>query len=89
MSNRDRLLRELARASSGKIVLLVLDGVGDIRTELQPRTPLDVARTPNLDSLASSSSLGRLVPAGSGITPGSGPGHLALVPTNKILAITN
>ncbi len=75
---RPALLARLARRNERRIVLLVLDGVGDLRTETQPRTALDEARTPNLDRLAARSALGRLVPAGTGITPGSGPGHLAL-----------
>ncbi len=75
---RQELLSRLAQRNGRRIVLLVLDGVGDLRTDAQPRTALDEARTPNLDRLASRSSLGRLVPAGTGITPGSGPGHLAL-----------
>ena len=75
---RQEILSRLAQRNGRRIVLLVLDGVGDLRTDAQPRTALDEARTPNLDRLAARSSLGRLVPAGTGITPGSGPGHLAL-----------
>ena len=75
---RQELLTRLAQRNERRIVLLVLDGVGDLRTAPQPRTALDEARTPNLDRLAARSALGRLVPAGTGITPGSGPGHLAL-----------
>ena len=78
MGRRMALLSRLAQPNERRIVLLVLDGVGDLRTDAQPRTALDEARTPNLDRLAARSSLGRLVPAGTGITPGSGPGHLAL-----------
>jgi 2,3-bisphosphoglycerate-independent phosphoglycerate mutase len=75
---RQEILSRLAQANERRIVLLVLDGVGDLRTDAQPRTALDEARTPNLDRLAARSSLGRLIPAGTGITPGSGPGHLGL-----------
>ena len=75
---RQALLNRLAQPNERRIVLLVLDGVGDLRTDAQPRTALDEARTPNLDRLAARSALGRLVPVGPGITPGSGPGHLAL-----------
>lgn len=75
---RQEILTRLAQPNERRIVLLVLDGVGDLRTDAQPRTALDEARTPNLDRLAARSALGRLVPVGAGITPGSGPGHLAL-----------
>jgi 2,3-bisphosphoglycerate-independent phosphoglycerate mutase len=75
---RQKLLSRLAIPGSTKMVLLVLDGVGDLRTAEQPETALDGARLPHLDALASRGSLGRLVPVGQGITPGSGPGHLAL-----------
>ena len=72
------LLARLAKPAETKIVLLVLDGVGDLATADQPRTALETAATPHLDELAARSSLGRIVPVGTGITPGSGPGHLAL-----------
>ncbi len=72
------LLARLAHPAASKIVLLVLDGVGDLRTADQQRTALEVAVTPNLDALAARSALGRIVPVATGITPGSGPGHLAL-----------
>jgi 2,3-bisphosphoglycerate-independent phosphoglycerate mutase len=72
-----RLAQPLAEGE-GKIVLLVLDGLGDIRTESQRSTPLEHASLPHLDALARRSALGRLVPVATGVTPGSGPGHLAL-----------
>lgn len=78
MDDHIRLLSRIAQPGDGKIVLLVLDGVGDIRTADQPETALEVAKTPVLDALAARSALGRIVPVTSGITPGSGPGHLAL-----------
>ena len=49
-------------------MLLVLDGVGDLRTDAQPRTALDEARTPNLDRLAARSVAGS---AGAGRQPAS------------------
>jgi 2,3-bisphosphoglycerate-independent phosphoglycerate mutase len=80
-----QILETLAGDRGGKIVLLVLDGVGDIRTAEQPRTPLEAAYLPNLHALAARASLGRLLPAGWGITPGSGPGHLALFGYDPLL----
>ena len=62
-----------------KLLLLVLDGIGDIATsETGFRTPLEAAKTPNLDELAKASAMGRMTPVAPGITPGSGPGHLGL-----------
>src|SRR5436309_9914530 len=73
------LLESLAIEHDTKIVLLVLDGLGDLPHPAHlARTPLEAARTPNLDALARHSALGRLTPVAPGITPGSGPGHLGL-----------
>ncbi|MFH0809083.1 MAG: 2,3-bisphosphoglycerate-independent phosphoglycerate mutase, partial [Pseudomonadota bacterium] len=68
----------MARAEGGRIVLLVMDGVGGLQLEGKGGSELQVARTPNLDRLAARSSCGLLDIVGPGITPGSGPGHLAL-----------
>lgn len=78
MDPHHQLLARLAQREESKLVLLVLDGVGDIVTEEQRLTALQAAKTPNLDRLASRSALGRIVPVAQGVTPGSGPGHLAL-----------
>jgi 2,3-bisphosphoglycerate-independent phosphoglycerate mutase len=72
------LLARIAHPAESRIVLLVLDGVGDLRTVAQPATALDQARVPHLDRLAGAGALGRIVPVVRGVTPGSGPGHLAL-----------
>ncbi len=78
MTQHHELISRLARPADSKIVLLVLDGVGDLRTEQQPQTALDAAHIPNFDALARRGTLGRIVPVAQGVTPGSGPGHLAL-----------
>src|SRR5580692_7585217 len=77
--NLDHLYSQLTIKTNAKLVLLILDGLGDIATEATGfRTPLEAARTPNLDSLAKRYALGRMIPVAPGITPGSGPGHLGL-----------
>src|SRR5438034_4413755 len=78
--NLDALYSELTLAINAKLALIVLDGLGDIATKEQgEQTPLEAARTPNLDALvAAGVAQGRMTPVVSGITPGSGPGHLAL-----------
>jgi len=71
--------RDEARETGKKLVLLVMDGVGDIRhPDNNYRTPLEDAATPNLDRLAPLSAMGRAIPVDYGITPGSGPAHLGL-----------
>jgi 2,3-bisphosphoglycerate-independent phosphoglycerate mutase len=73
------VLDSLVLEGTSKIVLLVLDGVGDLpHPDQEWRTPLEAARTPHLDALVPRAALGRVLPVAPGITPGSGPGHLAL-----------
>lgn len=72
------LARKLAQPASTKIILCVLDGLGGLARAETLRSELETADTPNLDKLASRSEVGLTVPVGAGITPGSGPGHLAL-----------
>lgn len=75
----DSLYSELTLKTNAKLVLLVLDGLGDITTKEQGYlTPLEAASTPNLDALSKESAQGRMIPVAPGITPGSGPGHLGL-----------
>src|SRR4051812_13616652 len=77
--NLDALYSELTLKTKAKLVLVVLDGLGDVATREQNYlTPLEAAATPNLDALAKGSAQGRMIPVAPGITPGSGPGHLGL-----------
>ena len=72
-------VEDLVQETDSKIVMLIMDGVGDIpHPDHDFKTPLEAANTPNLDKLTEKSILGRLVPVHYGITPGSGPGHLGL-----------
>jgi 2,3-bisphosphoglycerate-independent phosphoglycerate mutase len=68
----------LALPAGGRIVMLVLDGLGGLPHPETGLTELEAADTPNLDRLASRAALGMQRPVGYGITPGSGPGHLSL-----------
>jgi 2,3-bisphosphoglycerate-independent phosphoglycerate mutase len=77
--NLDAQYSELTLKTKAKLVLVVLDGLGDIATKEQNYlTPLEAANTPNLDKIAKDSAQGRMIPVAPGITPGSGPGHLGL-----------
>lgn len=68
----------LVQASDRKVVLLVLDGLGGLPMEPGGETELEAARTPELDGLARQGGCGLHEPVAPGVTPGSGPGHLAL-----------
>jgi 2,3-bisphosphoglycerate-independent phosphoglycerate mutase len=77
--------RELVVRPDGKdgkpiprIVLLVCDGLSGLPDPKTGKTEMEMARLPNLDRLASVSSGGRMMIMDPGVTPGSGPAHLAL-----------
>ncbi len=72
------LARGLSQEANTKIVLFVMDGLGGLPHPGTGRTELETANLPHLDSIARESACGFTVPVGTGITPGSGPGHLAL-----------
>jgi 2,3-bisphosphoglycerate-independent phosphoglycerate mutase len=71
-------VQNLIEPNETKIVLLVMDGLGGLPLEPRGDTALEAARTPNLDRLAAESICGLHQPVAPGITPGSGPSHLAL-----------
>ena len=77
-------ISKLVKPSDTKIVLLVIDGLGGLPRKQDNLTELEVANTPILDSLAAKSICGLQQPIASGITPGSGPGHLSLFGYNPI-----
>ncbi len=70
------IIKNIIQKNSSKIIMAVLDGLGGL--PLHGKSELEVADIPNLDVLAQNSACGLHVPVGYGITPGSGPGHLAL-----------
>lgn len=73
------LVEKLVMHTDSRICLVVLDGLGDIRAASNKyRTPLEAAKTPNLDALARQAAMGRMLPVDFGVTPGSGPAHLGL-----------
>jgi 2,3-bisphosphoglycerate-independent phosphoglycerate mutase len=76
--NIHELIRELREPSKTKIVLLVADGLGGLPLQPGGKTELETATRPNLDACARDGVVGLSVPVLPGITPGSGPGHLAL-----------
>jgi 2,3-bisphosphoglycerate-independent phosphoglycerate mutase len=72
------LTRELQLKNDSKIIMLVADGLGGLPLQPGGKTELETANTPNLDALARRGIAGGSIPVAPGISPGSGPGHLAL-----------
>ena len=72
------LVRQLAVPNDTKILLAVVDGLGGLPHPDTGRSELEAAGTHHLDRLAAESACGLTLPVAHGVTPGSGPGHLAL-----------
>jgi len=81
--NQIDLMKELHIESDKRIILLVMDGLGGLAGK-DGKTELEAAHTPNMDSLSKDSILALSTPVAPGITPGSGPGHLALFGYNAL-----
>ena len=62
-----------------KVLFIIIDGLGDRPIkELNNCTPLEYAKTPNLDSLASNSQCGMMYTLGVGVRPSSDVAHMTL-----------
>ncbi|MCH9036969.1 MAG: phosphoglycerate mutase, partial [Chloroflexi bacterium] len=77
MTQQD-LIAQVAQSTPSKIIFLVIDGLGGLPHPDTGKSELETAYTPNLDRLAARAMCGLTDPVAPGITPGSGPGHLAL-----------
>jgi 2,3-bisphosphoglycerate-independent phosphoglycerate mutase len=78
MADLELLKRLLIPHVETKIVFLIIDGVGGLPRAVGGPTELEAAHTPNLDTLAMEGVCGLHDPIAPGITPGSGPSHLAV-----------
>ena len=62
----------LSENSQIKIVYVLLDGVGDLpHPDIENKTPLQAAKTPNMDKLAKNGKMGEVISVGKGIAPES------------------
>jgi len=78
------VLKKLIIKNDSKIIYLIMDGLGGLPRTAGGKTELETARTPTMDKLAEEGILALLDPIGQGMTPGSGPAHLALFGYNPI-----
>jgi 2,3-bisphosphoglycerate-independent phosphoglycerate mutase len=72
------VLNKLILKNNSKIIYVIMDGLGGLPKTKSGKTELETALTPQMDQLAKNGTLGLLDPIGHGMTPGSGPAHLAL-----------
>ena len=77
-------LSDVVRSTPSKIVMVVVDGLGGMPHPDYGKSELEFADIPLLDTLGSTSSVGATIPVAPGITPGSGPGHMALFGYNPV-----
>ena len=72
----EELMKSISTKNPAKMLMLVIDGLGGL--PFNGKTELEQSHIPNLDKLAAKSVCGLADPISHGITPGSGPSHLAL-----------
>jgi 2,3-bisphosphoglycerate-independent phosphoglycerate mutase len=73
---KEEVLQSLVIQTESKLVMVVIDGIGGL--PVRGKTELEAAKTPNLDWFTPKAVCGLIDPISYGITPGSGPSHLAL-----------
>jgi 2,3-bisphosphoglycerate-independent phosphoglycerate mutase len=78
------LMRRISFESKSKIVLMIIDGLGGLPHPETGKSELETASTPHMDELARRGVCGLLDPVAPGVTPGSGPGHLAIFGYNPL-----
>ena len=81
-------MNDVCRSTPSKIVLLVVDGLGGLPRPETGKTELETANLRNLDELARVSACGLTIPVLPGITPGSGPAHMALFGYDPVKHLT-
>src|SRR4030043_1825546 len=73
---KEEVLQSLAIQTESKLVMVVMDGIGGL--PVRGKTELEAAKTQNLNRFTPKAVCGLIDPISYGITPGSGPSHLAL-----------